>query len=199
MIRRLVAALILAAVVVSLAGCSSSSPPVPAPVPVTPSPAANPSAVGADGKPLTPTTVSETNKLSPPEGGANALFPSTPSRVPTVVVDHIAAKQPMIVLFYDPGQSSSKAQRTEIDAAIGQYRGLIDLVAFDVTGALPDPVTKKANTDKAVTDVANLVQDLKIGFTPYVVLVDKRGVMTGRYRGFVDRAMLQREILKATQ
>jgi hypothetical protein len=196
--RRLVAALVIAVVALSLTGCSSSTPPVPAAVPATPVPVASAPAATPANAALTPTTVSKTNKLSPAEAGVNGAFP-TGSRVPTAVIDHVTAHEPMLVYFYDPSQPTSKDQRTEIRAAMDQYRGLIDLVQFDVTAALPDDATNIAKKDKQAEDIAFLTQDLQIGFTPYIILVDKQGVMTGRFRGFVDRGLLKREILRATQ
>jgi hypothetical protein len=182
-------ALVVAALALSLLGCSSAPP------------KANVKAAtvkDAPSTPKAPTPVSATNLLSPAEPGTGTPFP-TGSQTPKVVTDHLTSKTPMLVYFFDPKQSTSKDQRREIDAAMKEYRGMIDLVAFDVTGALPDPVTNERSKDPVAQQVALLTQDLQLGFTPYVVLVDKQGMMTGRYRGYLDRALLDREILKATQ
>lgn len=190
--RRLVAALVVALLPFALSACggsdasTTSAAAAPAPSSVAPAPPAAPAPV-----------VSKTNLLSPSEVGTGQPFPDG-AQTPKVVADHLAAHQPMVIFFYDPNQNTSVDQRLEIDAAMKDYRGMIDLVVFDVTGALPDPLTKK--TKGAVgEEVALLVQDLHIGFTPYVVLVDSQGDISARFRGFVDRGLLEREILKATQ
>jgi hypothetical protein len=188
----------MAFVALSLSACGGSGASAP-PASATPAaaPAASAPAPGPPGA-AAPQPVVGTNKLSPRESGSGSAFPVS-KQAPPVIVDHITRHQPMLVYFYDPQQLTSDDQRREIDAAMKEYRGLIDLVAFDVTGALPDAVTNKVPEGKEGEQVALLTQDLKIGFTPTIILVDKKGQITGRYRGFIDRGLLGREILKATQ
>jgi hypothetical protein len=186
--RGLVAAIAVAVIALSLTACSGSST----------SSTASVSTPTAGSNAPKPPAYSKTNLLSPSEPGTGVPFP-VDRQTPKVTNEHMSDHKPMLVFFYDPKQPTTVDQRTEIYAAMKGYRGLIDLVTFDVTGALPDAVTSRASTRTIDQQVALLVQDLQIGFTPYVILVNKDGIMTARYRGFVDRALLDREILRATQ
>jgi len=40
---------------------------------------------------------------------------------------------------------------------------------------------------------------LKINTTPYIVFVNANGQITYRFAGFVDRGLIEREIMRATQ
>ncbi len=189
--RRFVAALVTVMVALSVTACGggASTPPPAAPAPDAAAP-------GPAGAPA-PAPVANTNSLSPREAGIGTPFP-TSEHLPVAIVDLAKRHQPMLVYFFDPSQLTSADQRTEIDAAMKEFRGLIDLVAFDVTGALPGS-SKQASKDPVAQQVALLTQDLNVTFTPTVVLVDKQGKIVARYSGFVDRGLLRRETLKATQ
>ncbi len=121
--RRSVAALIVA-VALSLTACRSTPPPA-APTAAEAAPAPSPVAQ----------VVSETNKLSSQELATGA-FPLS-QQSPADIADLIKRHQPMLVLFYDPNQPTSVDERREVDAAREQYRGIIDLVALDVSAGLP--------------------------------------------------------------
>ena len=41
--------------------------------------------------------------------------------------------------------------------------------------------------------------DLKVQHAPYLLFVDRYGRITGRYAGYVDRKLIELEILRATQ
>jgi hypothetical protein len=127
--------------------------------------------------------------------GTGGPFPSAANSVPKPIVDRLQARQPMIVLFYDPRQLTTDDQRSAIETATAKYRGLIDSLEFDASAALPS--IAPSNTIGA--QVANITRDLRIDFTPYVILVNKAGIITVRYRGYIDSGTLEREILRATQ
>jgi hypothetical protein len=190
--RRLVAAIVMVAVAVSLAACGGGGSTTTTPT----TPASTQSAPPPPGQSSAP--VSTTNKLSPSEPGTGVPFPTTGAAVPREITVRAQKHQPMLIFFYDPVQPSTKDVRTEIDSALKAYRGLIDLVAFDVAGALPNPVTGSSPTSESA-QVSLLTQSLKIGFTPYMIFVDKNAVVTGRFRGYLDRKMIEREIIRATQ
>lgn len=192
--RRLVAALVIATVAISLTGCGGSGTTTT----TTAVPASTQSAPPPPGS-TAATPASTTNLLSPSEAGTGVPFPMSGASVPKEITVRVRKHQPMLVLFYDPTQVSTKDVRTEIDVSLKAYRGLIDLLAFDVTGALPDPVTGMTAKNAEAEQVALLTQSLKVGFTPYMIFVDKNAVITGRFRGYIDRKLLEREILKATQ
>ncbi len=191
--RRLVAALVIATVAISLTGCGGSGTTTSAAV----VPAGTQSAPPPGGLAAAP--ASTTNLFSPSEAGTGVPFPTSGTSIPKEITVRARNHQPMLVLFYDPTQPSTKDVRTEIDSSLKAYRGLIDLLAFDVTGALPDAATGKAPKSAEAEQVALLTQSLNVGFTPYMIFVDKNGVITGRFRGYIDRKLLEREILKATQ
>jgi hypothetical protein len=198
--RRLVVALVLAALVAGLTACSGGGESG-----TTSSTGSNAAAPAAAAPPppgggAAPEVASGgTNTLSPREESTGTAFPTDGPMVPRLVSSRVKAKQPMLVLFYDPDQLSTKDERREINAAMKGYRGLIDIVELDTTSALPDPVTGAVNKDSLAQQTALLAQNLKVGFTPYLVFVDRNGVITGRYRGYVDRGLIEREIIRATQ
>lgn len=188
--RRLVAAVVMVAVAFSLAACGGA----PAPTTTVATTQSAPSAPAQSAP-----RVSTTNLLSPSEPGTGVPFPTSDTSVPREITVRAQKHQPMLVLFYDPVQPSTNDERVEIDAALRAYRGLIDLVAFDVSGALPNAARDIVPKDSEAAKIALLTQTLNVGFTPYMIFVDKNAVVTGRFRGFVDRKLLEREIIRATQ
>jgi len=192
--RRVVTALVLVMVAVSLVACSSGSTAdttgTPAPAtgvtpPVT-APAAAAVAPGGD-------------VLSPQPASTPAQkFPTDVASVPQAVLDNIAARKPMLVFWYDPTTNVSTGQRTEINAAIKDYAGRITLVAFDYTTGIP--VGSSMSTLPAEIDKAERMTGLlKVNTTPYLVFVDASGQITGRFAGYVDRGLIEREVMRATQ
>jgi hypothetical protein len=190
--RRVVTALVLVSVVGALVACSSGSPttttgtPVPAAgtvVPAATSGAANPS-----GDILSPLPAS-----TPVEA-----FPTDAASVPQAVLDDLAAHKPMLIFFYDPTTHVSAGQRTEINAVMKKYAGAIQLVSFDYTTGVPvgsSTATLPAEIDKA----ERMTGLLKIDTTPYIVFVNANGLITFRFAGFVDRGLIEREVMRATQ
>jgi len=191
--RRVVTALVLVSVAVALVACSSAGPTTTTSAPVPASggavvPATAPAAGNPTGDILSPV----------PASTPVQAFPTDPASVPQVVLDNLAAHKPMLVFFYDPGTHVSDDQRTEINAALKKYIGAIELVSFDYTTGVPvgsATTTLPAEIDKA----ERMVGLLKINTTPYIVFVNANGQITYRFAGFVDRGLIEREIMRATQ
>lgn len=189
--RRFVTALVLVMVAGSLIACSSGTPadttgtPVPA-TGVTP-PAAAPAAT-AQGDILSPL----------PTSTPTQQFPTDASNVPQSVLDNLTARKPMLVFWFDPTTNVSTGQRTEIDAVLKKYAGEIELVSFDYTTGIPvggTSVKLPTEIDKA----ERMTALLKVNTTPYIVFVDANGQITHRFAGFVDRGLIEREVMRATR
>jgi hypothetical protein len=187
--RRLVAALALIAVAVSLAACGGSDTGTAgagAPTVATPPRGALSPAESAN--------ASDTK--SPKELVHNEQFPTDKSLVPVAVLDRLTAKQSMLIFFYDSTQIVTKEQRDEVDAVVSKYRGLIDLVAYDFDSALVSTEVSQGVETRKAYDMAGLVG---VKHTPYTLFVDRAGRITGRFSGFADRLLLEREVLRATE
>lgn len=197
--RRLVVALVVVAITVGLTACSGGNSSSTS----SSSSSANSAAAAAPPPPASGSgaqvSTQASNTLSPRAEGTCSAFPGTGPMVPTSVSSRIKGKSPMLVFFYDPAQLTTKDERKEIEAAMKSYRGLIDVVELDVSASLPDPVTGKPNQDPVAQRTSLLAQSLGVDFTPYMVFVDRNGIITGRFRGFVDSGLIEREIVRATQ
>lgn len=184
--RRIAAALVIVVIAASLAACgggdsgaaasggAAGGQPAPAPAPVPAAPAAAP----GDSK-------------SPVEKATNEAFPTSKFLVPTAILDRLAAKQPMLIFYYDSTQVVTAEQRGEIDALMEKYRGLIDLVAYDVS-------TASASKDPEIQKAMELAGALNVKFQPYLLFVDRGGRVIARFSGYTDRDLLEREVLRAT-
>ncbi len=179
-------------------GCApADEPTAEQPADAAPAPAAPAPADPAE--PLTP-------ELSPNPEQAFVPFPTDENLVPQVILDRLETDQPMLIFFFDPAQRTTDDQRAEIEAAIADYRGVIDLVSFDVgkfvtTGASGVITLKPGITEDETADkVARLISadNLNVTATPYIIFVDDQGHITYRFRGFVDRELIDREISRAT-
>ncbi|MHB1341774.1 MAG: hypothetical protein ACYC77_06575 [Coriobacteriia bacterium] len=185
--RKLVVALAVAVLAFTLAGCGGGAEEAPAADPNAPAPA--PAAAVAAPEVVTDRSPVETSPTVPP-----VVFPSTLSTaLPEAVQKKLDAGRPMLMFFFDTAELETKTQRAEIDAVLGEYRGLIDLVTFDVSSTSGVPATDSAKA------AVSLATDLGIKGTPYIVVVDGNGFITWRWLGFVDRALIDREVLRATE
>jgi hypothetical protein len=182
--RRIVAVMVLVTVAFALAACSSGTE-APATTTTTevkpPPPAAAAAAVPTD--------------KSPKQVVTNAQFPTDPTSVPQTVLDRLKAKQPMLVFFYDSTQIVTDDERAEIDKVVEKYRGLIDLVAYDVQEGQPGAAN---SADPEIKKAMEMAGKLGVTFQPYILFVDRYGRITGRFSGFVDAQILEREVLRAT-
>jgi hypothetical protein len=186
--RRTAAALALVLIAVSLSACGADTPATNTTSSTAPAPAASPPGAVA--------AVAPTDLKSPTETVSNEPFPTAADSVPIAVLDLLRVKQPMLLFFYDSTQLITAEQRAEVDAVVTEYRGLIALVAYDIRAetAVADTV-RDPEIEKALA-MAGL---LGVKHTPYVLLVDRYGRVTGRFAGYVDRALIEREVLRATE
>lgn len=196
--RRTVVAIVAATIVIaafSLAGCGGDSTTSDATAPAASAPANTTAVAVADMVPpddsLSPTVTIAADQKSQPY-----QWPFGVDRTPPDIQDNLNGKQPMMIVYSDSTQSITKDQRAEIDSVMNKYRGLITLVTFDIVAAMPG--SEDATSD-AVAKTADLAQDLGVKFTPYFVFVDRYGRITWRFMGFVDRGLIEREVLRATQ
>lgn len=180
--RRLVAALVVVMLAFTVAACGGGGNTGDNAAIVT-NPTNKPAA-SADA--ATTTDRSQTEESDPP-----VPFPSFVStETPAAIQEKLDAGRPMIIFFYDPAQESTDDVRTELDAVMKTYRGLIDLVTFNTGG---DPASDAAR------NAAVYATELGVESTPYLIIVDDAGYITWRWKGFVDRGYITREVERATQ
>lgn len=206
--RRLVAALLVALLALTLAGCGGGGgeAETPATTPAAPTaPTAPAAGDGTEPVDLSPTEPQVFERF--PGGESVSMLPEDLAEItPVAIQDRLDADQPMIIVFYDATQSFTNETSAAVSAVLADYRGLIDYVSFDVGKyAVSDPdghITIKADmaTDEEAKKVATLLSKeyLNVTFTPYTVLVDSDGYITYRFRGPIDANLLEREVMRAT-
>lgn len=201
--RRLFVVLIAATVVLSLAGCGGDEPPADAAT-GTDAPA-NP----AGDAPAVPAADEEEPVVddSPDVGGYPAPFPTDQQIVPQDILNRLEAGQPLLIYYFDKGHTVVDDMNREIDTVMDQYRGIIhkieygvatdmeDVVEYDDTLGADLPEKERIELGK----VYRLAEELGIGYTPFLILVDREGTITWMHRGFVDADTLELRVLYATQ
>lgn len=181
--RRTVVALTLTALLFVVPGCGGGG----AATDGAPADAAPPADTPAAVEPAEPITDRSANDadLEP------VPFPSfTTTETPAVITEKLDAGRPMLIFFFDPAQGITTAMRAEVDAAMDDYRGLVDLVTFDVGGPSDSDTAARAVT---------YATELEITTTPYLLAVDGNGFITWRWKGYVDRAYIEREVERASR
>lgn len=178
--RRLVAAIVVASLALVLVGCGGGekaettkeeTPKTAAPVAPAAAPTTDRSANDYD---LTP-----------------IAFPSfATTDTPAVFKDKLDAGRPMLIVFQDDRQTQTATLRAEVDAVMNEYRGLVDLITFNVGGDAADP-----NILAAVT----YASELAVNNTPYMIVVDKNGFIIWRNKGFAERGIIEREVERASK
>lgn len=196
--RRLVVAMIAVSMLVMLAGCGGGGESDSGEV-----------AVQTEGVPAPATTdvAEEGADLTPLEEQVFEPFPADEEILTDEIAQRLQAEQPILVYFYDSSQKTSDDQRAEIDAVLDDYRGLIELVSYDVgkyVSIAEDgeiTVLTSMADDETAKKIANLLSPdfLDVRFTPYLVFVNSDGYVTYRYRGPVDSSLVEREVLRATE
>jgi hypothetical protein len=191
--RRLVVALAVLAFATTLTGCGGGEEPTPASTAPVEQPAAAP--VQPEGA-LIPADITPTETVV-----YEPLVVDT-STVPAAVTQRIDQEQPMLIMFYDSEQPVTSDQSRIISALLGEYKGLVDYVSFDIGKYIlsePDgsfTVDKKLAEDETATQALGLAETLGITFTPYIVITDADGYIVYRGRGLVDKKTLEREVLR---
>lgn len=190
--RRVVTALVLVVAAMTIVACSGGQPTDTGTV--TPTTPTAPVAQPGGSAPATSTDV-----LSPVETVApGEMFPTDKGSVPSAVLANLTAKKPMLVYFFDPTTKVAANQRKHIDSALRGYSGKIELVTFDYTVGLPSGGAAAAPSEE-VAKAELMAGLLKVDTTPYIIFVDAEGRITYRFSGFVDRELLEREVLRATE
>jgi len=83
-------------------------------------------------------------------------------------------------------------------------RGLVDLFTFNLGSHFSGNASKPAVPDKGFAKDAEyqshvqLARDLGVTSTPFIVITDKQGFITWKFRGFLDRDVLERQVLRAS-
>ncbi len=199
--RRFVAALVVALMLVTLVGCGGGG-----------DEAATDEVATQAETPATPAASAATDEeeipdYTPLEGQQFEPFPTDEEALTDEIAERLDAGQPMVVFFYDEAQETADDQRAEIDAVLEDYRGLIELVAYDVASYIDVSdegeisVIPGMEDDETANKVGRLFSSdyLDVKFTPYLVFVNADGYITYRYRGIVDRDLIEREVLRATE
>ncbi len=198
--RRLVVALLVAALALTLVGCGGGNQAADSGTTDTGGGSAPPPPVAAAG-----TGDTLVPDRSPTETVTYAALAEQATGLPSAVQKRLDKKQPMLIYVFDKTQKASSETRAEVDAAMKSYRGLIDLVAYDAsryvttdaeTGAVT--VDPKLSADKEASNVIKMLEQLKVASTPTIILVDSAGTVLWRTRGYTDRQLIEKVILRAT-
>lgn len=192
--RRLVAALVVLALPVALTACGGGgeeeAATVPAPEAAAPAPARADMGIPVD---ISPTETVTYEPLVKSESTAAA---------PASVLDRIEAGQPMVLFFYDKKQPVTVDQNAVLSSLLKEYRGLVDLVSFDIGKYVKRKsdgsfeIDTKLAADENSTRALSLAESLGVDFTPYVLVTDANGYIVYRGRGLVDQKTLERQVLR---
>lgn len=137
-----------------------------------------------------------TSDLSPKEPvSSGETLPLKPEATPEAVEKAVQARQPLLLFFYEGTSGVTSDQKAEVDAAVKKYRGLIDVVSYDVS--LPTDTGDSAGQEQQKAIL--FATQLNVKTTPYIIITDPDGLISARFRGFVDAQLIEREILRATQ
>ena len=204
--RRLVVAVFVVFVALSLAGCGGGGSEASSSTPASTSTAAAPAAAPA-GTVGAPTTLPDIADRSVNETTTFAPFPDNASVPAELRQKVLVDKQPTLVYFFDSGQKVSKENRAIIDAIRNRNRGLVDLVAYDLGNYVTANPDGSVNVDPALAadadqkQVATFARDaaIHVAFTPFIVLTDGQGYIIYKHSGLVDSAFLEREVLRASR
>ena len=196
--RRIVVALIAAVFALSLVGCGGSNTTAPSSTTTaeTPAPAPAPAPAVA---PAAATSIGSSNN----EPDTFSAFP-TDTIVPSAVRQDIEAKQPTLLYFYDSSQYTSKENRKIINSVMSANRGLADVFTYDVgkhfsgTASEPAAVDKSFAKDGQYQQSVAFARLLGVTETPYIIITDKQGYITWKFRGLTDKDVLERQVLRAS-
>jgi hypothetical protein len=194
--RRLVVAITVALVALSLAGCGGGGETAETPAAETPAAAPAPAPTGADiTNPIADRSAEESNTLEP--------FPLGEG-IPKSVSDLVADKQPMLMLFTDDEAKDSDDLAKAVEAAVEDNQGLVDLLVYDVGeySSLKEDGTVKVDEDLSEDELAQesitLARALGVTFSPYMLIVDDQGFIIFRHSGYVDSDLIERQLLRVT-
>lgn len=183
--RRIVVAIVVALLAFTVAGCAAADQTVAEDTPATEQQEAAPAPAEPEGPEYLTDRSANDDDIAP------ALFPSfTTTLTPYAFQAKLDAGRPMIIHFYDSEQLVADDVREEIDAVMEDYRGLIDMVTFDVSG----------NGDATAAETATMyANELGVTGTPYTLIVDGDSFITWRWKGYAERGIIKREVERATR
>lgn len=180
--RRFVVALVVALIVFTLSGCGGGGEEAT----TEEAPAAAAPAAAAPAQPSYTTDRSANDYDAVP-----VAFPSfVTTTTPAVFQDKLNAGRPMLIMFTDERQQMTGTLRPEVDAVMTEYRGLIDLIIFNIAGD---------STNPDVLSAVTYASELGVNSTPYLIVVDGNGFITWRNKGFAERGIIEREVERATR
>ena len=193
--RRPVAVFVAVMLALALTGCGGGEEPAAE----TPPAATAPAPVAA-----APGGIQEAAGISDNLPPVFEAFPKG-SEIATAVAERVAAKKPTLIYFYDSAQYTAAENRALIDGVLDENRGLVDLIAYDIgkytsvdqTGTIT--ILPKFSQDVDAMVAVNMARALGASFTPYIVLTDTQGYIIWKYRGFVDKDFLEREVQRASR
>ncbi len=208
--RRLVAALIAAMLVagaVTLTGCGGGEEESPPPPPGETSPGSDASESGdqesAPASAVEATGAASTADTKAPLDLTGIRFPDDPDKVPEEILVRLDADQPMLVYFYSTDELVEDDLSSEVESVVAEYRGAIDRIEFELsedsmfTGGGESAVP--IDEDTPMGRMYLLADTLNIRETPVILIVDQDGVITYSNLGYVDSAILEREVLDVTR
>lgn len=183
--RRIAVAIVVALLALTVAGCGAAEETAGGDASVTEESAAASAPVEPEGPEYLSDRSANDDDVEP------APFPSfTSTLTPYAFQAKLDARRPMIIHFYDSEQLVTDDVRKEIDAVVDDYRGLIDLVTFDVSG----------EGDTTAAEAATMyAEELGVTGTPYTLIVDRDSFITWRWKGYAERGIIEREVERATR
>jgi len=199
--RRLVAALVVTALVLMLAGCGGGGGTAQT---TTPSSSSDQAAAPAPA-PTAANGAAATANINRSENATTVFEPFPTGDWPAEVRSRINAKQPTLIYFYDAKQKTSAENRAIINEVREDNSGLVDLVAYDIGKYVETSeggtitVDPKFADNKTSVQAVQLARALNVTFTPFIVLTDGQGYVIWQHRGLVDQAFLDREIQRAAR
>ena len=191
--RRLVSLLVLVVLAFTLVGCGGGGD--AAETEEAPAPAETAAPVPVEGATIGDRSVNVTTTFEP--------FP-TGTFVPTDLKTAIDAKQPTLILFYDSSHTSS-TNRDIIDDVREDNRGLVDLFTYDIARYVTTSPQGVVTVDPALindpgaSQAVQLARELGVTSAPFIVITDGQGYITWKFRGLVDQAFLEREVVRASR
>ena len=181
--RKIVAALVVALLALTLVGCGGGEEAATEETAATTTEPA-PVATGTEEVPAADRSANDSDIAPGP-------FPSfTTTETPAVFAEKLEQGRPMIIVFYDDAQQVTGSVLAEVDAVMTEYRGLADLITFNVGGDQNSPDVLAAVT---------YASELGVASTPYIIVVDGGGYITWRSKGYGEQKVIQREVERATR
>lgn len=195
--RRLVVALFVAFVAFALVGCGGgggAEEPADTEAAQVQAPAAP---AAADETPIDDRSATTSETFEP--------FPAGEA-VPTSVADRLAEGEPMLLFFFNDDQRASNDVRTEVNRAMADNRGKIDLLSYDLgkytsidaSGTI-EADEDDLDADEKAQEAVRLARALGVDGTPYVAIVDDQGYLIFHSRGYIDQELLNRQIERVSE